>query len=119
VRAALYFALRTVEDLFDAGVPGRFLAELEPRGPRAAALKWILGHREDTQRRAAEHLIGLLLVDRVWDVILALRAVVCPSAEWLAARYEGRSVLARYVAHGRRLAAVVGQASAGLRSRRR
>ena len=119
VRSALYFALRTVEDLFDAGVPERFLAELEPRGVRAAALKWILGHREDTQRRAGEHLIGLLLVDRAWDVIRALRAVVFPSTEWLAARYGGRSVLARYVAHGRRLADVVGQARAGLRSRRR
>ena len=119
VRSAVYFALRTVEEVFDAGVPESVLAELEPRGMRAAAMKSILAHRRSTQRRAAEHLIGLLLVDRARDVIRALRAVVFPSADWLAARYGGGSTVTRYVAHAWRLAEVVAHASAGLRPRRR
>jgi len=119
VRAAVYFALRTVEERFDAGVPASVLEELKPRGVRAAALKWILEHRDHTQGRAAEHLIGLLLVDRARDVVRALRAIALPPADWLAARYGGRSVLARYVAHARRFGDVVGQASAALRPRRR
>lgn len=119
VRTAVYFALRTVEELFDAGVPETLLAELEPPGVRAAALKWLLGHRDHPQRRAAEHLIGLLLVDRAWDVVGAVRDAVFPSSDWLAARYGGRSVLGRYVAHARRLGDVVAQTSAVFRSRRR
>jgi hypothetical protein len=119
VRTAVYFALRMVDELFDAGVPERFLQELEPRGVRAAAMRWILRRRGPAERRAAEHLIGLLLIDRGRDVVSALRAVVLPPADWLAARYGGGSALRRYVAHGRRLGDVVSQAAAGLRPRRR
>src|SRR5260370_22187618 len=63
VRTAAYFALREVQTLFGARVPTALMAGLEPRGPRAAAMAWLLRHPAPSQRRAAAHVIGLLLVD--------------------------------------------------------
>jgi hypothetical protein len=119
VRRAVYFALRAVESLFETGVPGRVLRELAPRGPRAAALRWILDHRSPAQRRSAEHVIGLLLVDRGRDIVGAMGTIVFPSSAWIAARYDdaGPSRIRQYAAHYRRLAEIVGQATAGVRPR--
>ena len=121
VRTAAYFALSSVERLFEARVPVSVLRALEPRGGRAAATRWILAHRSAAQRRSAEHLIGLLLVDRGRDVLGAMRNIVFPRSTWIAARYDavGRSRVRQYAAHYRRLADVVGQATSGLRPRRR
>ncbi len=120
VRAAVYFVLREVERLFGAGAPAALMAGLEPRGPRAAAMAWLLRHRSPSQRRAAEHLIGLLLVDRDRDLLGALRSVFFPPYGWLQTRYEGAgaSRLAHYVAHYRRLGQVMAQAASGLRKPR-
>ena len=116
VQRAVYFALTAADSLFRAGVPSRFLAELAPRGARAAAVRWIVRHRTPAQRRSMEHLIGLLLVDRGRDVVRAMTDSALPSPAWIAARYDGAgpSRLRQYLAHYRRLATVVGQASAGL-----
>jgi hypothetical protein len=121
VRTAVYFTLREVERLFGARAPAALMAGLEPRGPRAAAMAWLLRHRSPSQRRAAEHLIGLLLVDRDCDLLGALRRVFFPPYDWLQTRYDGAgaSRLAHYVAHYRRLGQVMTQAAAGLRSPRR
>jgi len=121
VRAAVYFVLREVERLFGARVPATVMVELEPRGPRAAAMAWLLRHREPAQRRAAEHLIGLLLVDRGRDLVGTLRRIALPPSDWMAARYDaaGASRLRQYAAHYRRLGQVVSQATPGLRPRRR
>ena len=121
VRAAVYFALREVERLFGARAPVTLMRDLRPSGPRAVALAWLLRHRGSSQRRAAEHLIGLLLVDRGRDLVPTLRRVFLPRPDWLAARYDGAgaSLIHRYAAHYRRLGRVVGQAAAGLRPARR
>jgi len=121
VRTAGYFALREVEGLFGARAPAALMAGLTPRGPRAAAMAWLLRHRAPSQRRAAEHLIGLLLVDRDRDLLGALRNVFLPPYDWLQRRYEGAggSHLACYLAHYRRLGQVMSQALAGLRPPRR
>jgi len=121
VRAAVYFVLQEVERLFGARAPAAVMAALEPRGPRAAAMAWLLRHRAPSQRRAAEHVISLLLVDRGRDLLEPLRRVLFPPYGWLKARYEGAgaSRLAHYVAHYRRLGRVMKQAAAGLRSPRR
>jgi hypothetical protein len=121
VRAAVYFALRESERLFGARAPATLMAGLEPRGPRAAAMAWLLRHRSPSQRRAAEHLIGLLLVDRDRDLLGALRSVFFPPYDWLQARYDGAAAsrLAHYLAHYRRLGQVMTQAVAGLRPPRR
>jgi putative nucleotidyltransferase-like protein len=121
VRTAVYFALREVEALFGVRAPAALMKDLEPRGPRAAAMAWLLRHRGPAQRRAAEHLIGLLLVDRGRDLVGTLRRIALPPSDWMAARYDaaGDSRLRQFVAHYRRLGQVVGQAMPGLRSRRR
>jgi hypothetical protein len=121
VRAAAYFALRELARLFDARIPAEVIADLRPRGPRAAVMTWLLRHREDAQRRAAEHVIGLLLVDRGRDVFGTLRRIVVPRPDWMAARYEdaGGSRVRQYAAHYRRIGEVMNRAVAGLRPRRR
>jgi hypothetical protein len=121
VRAAVYFTLREVERLFGARVPAAVMVQLRPRGPRAAAMAWLLRHRGPAQRRAAEHLIGLLLVDRGRDLVGTLRRIALPPSDWMAARYDaaGASRLRQYAAHYRRLGQVVSQATPGLRPRRR
>jgi hypothetical protein len=94
---------------------------LEPRGPRTAALAGLVHHRAPSQRRAAEHVIGLLLVDRGRDLVGTLWRVLFPPSDWLRARYEGAgtSRLAWYVAHCRRVGHVARQAVAALRPPRR
>ena len=118
VRTAVYFVLQEVERLFGARAPAAVMAALEPRGPRAAAMAWLLRHRAPSQRRAAEHVISLLLVDRGRDLLEPLRRALFPPYGWLKARYEGAgaSRLAHHVAHYRRLGRVMKQAAAGLRS---
>jgi Uncharacterised nucleotidyltransferase len=121
VRSAVYFALREIETVFGVRAPAALMKDLEPRGPRAAAMAWLLRHRGPAQRRAAEHLIGLLLVDRGRDLVGTLGRIVLPPSDWMAARYDGAgaSRLRHYAAHYRRLGHVVAQATAGLRRRRR
>jgi hypothetical protein len=119
VRAALYFALLELEMLFGASAPAAVMVRLALRGPRAAAMGWLLRHREPQQRRALEHLIALLLVDRGRDLLDTLRRVLLPPPAWLRARYEGMgsSALGHYLAHYRRLGQVVSQATQGLAGR--
>jgi putative nucleotidyltransferase-like protein len=119
VRAAFYFALLELEMLFGASAPAAAMAAIEPRGPRAAAVGWLLRHRGLQQRRALEYLIALLLVDRGRDLAETLRRVLLPPRAWLHARYEGvgSSALGHYLAHYRRLGQVVSQATQGLAGR--
>src|SRR5207247_6697827 len=108
-RPALYFALLGLGRLFGARVPAAVTARIRPRGPRAAAMGWLLRHRTSEQRRRLEHLITLLLVDRGRDLLGTLRRALFPPPAWLKARYEGvgSSLLACYWAHCRRLGQVL------------
>jgi putative nucleotidyltransferase-like protein len=117
VRSALYWALSELETLFGPSAPAEAMARLEPRGPRAAVMGWLLRHRAPQQRRALEHLIALLLVDRGRDLLGTLRHVLLPPPAWLRARYEGAgsSRLGHYLAHYRRLGQVMSRAKEGLR----
>jgi hypothetical protein len=117
VRSALYFALMELEVLFGASAPAAVMARIEPRGPRVAVMGWLLRHRAPQQRRALEHLIALLLVDRGRDLLGTLRHLLLPPPAWLGARYEGAgsSLLGHYLAHYRRLGQVVSRAKEGLR----
>ena len=117
VRSALYWALSELETLFGASAPAAAMARLEPRGPRAAAMGWLLRHRAPQQRHALEHLIALLLVDRGRDLLPTLRHALLPPPAWLGARYEGAgsSLVGHYLAHYRRLGQVVSRAKEGLR----
>jgi len=115
VRAALCFALTELEMLFGARVPASVIARITPRGPRATALGWLLRHRASQQRRALEHLIALLLVDRGRDLLGTLRRALLPPPAWLRARYEGlgSSLPGYYLAHYRRLGQILSQARKG------
>jgi hypothetical protein len=117
VRSALYWALSELETLFGASAPAAAMARLEPRGPRAALMGWLLRHRAPQQRRALEHLIALLLVDRGRDLLPTLRHALLPPPAWLGARYEGAGscLVGHYFAHYRRLGQVVSRAKEGLR----
>lgn len=109
VRAALYFALLGLELFFGASAPASVMARVRPRGPRAAAIGWLLRHREAERRPRLEHLIALLLVDRSRDLLPPLRHAVCPAPAWVRARYAGAgsSLFAQYLAHYRRAGEVM------------
>jgi len=119
VRSALYFALLELERLFGACVPAAVMAGIRPRGPRAAAMGWLLRHRTSEQRRRLEHLITLLLVDRGRDLLGTLQNALFPPPAWLKARYEGvgSSLVGCYWAHYRRLGQIMSQAKKGLGDR--
>ena len=116
VRTALYFVLLELEVCFGASAPAEVIGRIQPRGPRAAAMRWVLLHRDARRRVRLEHLVALLLVDRGRDVIRPLRHAVCPPPSWVRARYAdaGFSLVSRYLAHYRRLGAVMRQAGGGL-----
>lgn len=117
VRVALYFALLELEALFGARAPAGVMARIEPRGPRAAVMGWLLRRRAPQQRGRLEHLIALLLVDRSRDLPGTLRRALLPAPAWLEARYPSlgpSSRLGYYLAHYRRLGQVVSRAKGGL-----
>lgn len=115
VRTALYFALLGCQRFFDVSAPGPVMTRLGPRGPRATTLRWLVLHHGADRLQRLEHLIALLLVDRARDLIAPLASVLFPSPAWLRARYEGASasLLGHYLAHYRRMAAIVGVAVSG------
>jgi hypothetical protein len=120
VRTALDLALRGCERLFGVSAPSPVLSRLRARGPRAAAVRWLVRHGQADRLTRLEHLIAVLLVDRGRDLIRPLRDALLPSPAWLRARYEGAgsSLLGHYLAHWRRIGEVVGSVKQGLRSAR-
>jgi hypothetical protein len=121
VRGALYFSLHEVQNLFGARVSLELMAAVQPRGPRAAVMAFLLRSRAPAQRRALEHVIAVLLVDRGRDVLRTLGGVLLPSSDWVQARYGtvATSRFGSYRAHYRRLGQVMRQAARGLRPPRR
>ena len=109
VQAALYFALLGLDICFGASAPAWVMARVRPGGPRAAAIGWLLRHREAQRRPQLEHLIALLLVDRSRDLLPPLRHALCPAPAWVRARYTGAgsSLFAHYLAHYRRAGEVL------------
>src|SRR5438046_9910990 len=101
--------------LFGTRAPAQVMARIEPQGPRAAAMGWLLRHRAPQQRRRLEHLVALLLVDRGRDLLGTLGRTLLPPPAWLGARYEGRgsSRLGHDVAHYRLLGQVTRPATDG------
>lgn len=116
-RTALYFAFLGCQRYFEVSAPGPVMARLRPRGPRAAALRWLALHAGADRLRRLEHLIALGLVDRPRDLLTPLTCVLFPSPAWLRARYEGAgaSLMGHYLAHYRRMAAIAGVAVSGPR----
>jgi hypothetical protein len=109
VRRAVFFALSGLRELFPLpnavdGVLGR----LSPRGPRAAAMRWLVRRRAE-RLGDLDHVIPLVLADRLRDVVRALGPAVCPSPGWVRARYgdDGQPLWRGYVAHAARTAGVV------------
>jgi hypothetical protein len=120
VRTALDFALLGCQRLFGVSAPSPVPSRLRARGPRAAALRWLVRHCQDDRLTRLEHLIAVLLVDRARDLIRPLREALFPPPAWLRARYEGAgsSLLGHYLAHWRRIGEIVGSLKQGLRSTR-
>jgi hypothetical protein len=118
VRTALYFALLGCEMLFGASAPPAVMSRLEARGPRAAALRWLVLHREPERLERLEHLIALLLVDRGRDLAAPLAHIVWPAPAWVRARYDGDgaspSLVRCYLAHYRRMVGIATRVNAGL-----
>lgn len=117
VRGALSLALDRLAELFPLpDVVASTAARLAPRGPRAAAARWLVARRGD-RLQAFEHVIPLLLTDRFVDVLRASRSMVCPSPSWLRARYgtDTVSLPHAYLAHGARMARVLSQTAQRLR----
>jgi hypothetical protein len=110
VRRALFFVLTGLGDLFrlppDVDAVRRRIA---PRGPRARAVGWLLAHRAERLRRF-EHVLPPLLADRARDMLRAVGPAIWPSPAWIRARYgnETTSLAGAYLAHGGKLAGVLG-----------
>ena len=105
VAGAAYFALRLVEDRFAPGVPASVFARLRPRGPRGALLDRI--GRSSGKRGGVDHLVDLLLLDRIWDLTRALAALACPSPAWVKSRYATPSPLRGYLVHYGRIGRIL------------
>lgn len=109
VRRALSFVLRRLADFFAVPEAADLsVRRIAPCGPRALAMRWLVAHRAD-RLRAFEHVIPLLLSDRVADVLRVLGPAIFPSPTWLRARYGARSpsLVRAYLVHGARLIAVL------------
>ena len=108
VRHALASVLRRLGALFVLpDEVGQVADRLQPSGPRAMAVRWMLAHRESRLRRF-EHVLPLLLTDRLPDMLRALGPAVWPSPAWVRARYGATtSVPGAYLAHCGRLAVVL------------
>lgn len=119
VRNALYFALLGVERLFGVSAPAWVMVRLRPRGPRTAAVRWLLRHRAPDGLAHLGHLVPLLLVDRAPDLLGSLRRIFWPPATWVQARYAGTasSRPGQYLAHYRRMGEVAHEAIRGLTRR--
>ena len=111
-RGALYFALAAVEYAFAPGVPGAPLAALRPRGPRGALLDRLA--RRGDERGLGDHLVALLVMDRLADVGRALAAGVAPPAAWARSRYGTARAARAYTRHYARLAVAAARAAAAL-----
>ena len=112
VRSALFFVLRGLAERFALPDAVHDVSpRLAPRGPRPAALCWLVAHRS-RGLRDLEHVIPLLLIDRLTDLLGGIGSAVVPSPAWIRARYGARSpsLVRGYLAHGGRMAAVVGRA---------
>jgi len=105
VAGATYFALRLVEDRFAPGVPASALARLRPRGPRGALLDRI--GRRSGERGGVDHLVDLLLLDRMSDLWSALVAAAAPRPGWVRSRYGTPSALRGYLAHYGRVGTIL------------
>ena len=109
VRGALAFVLDGVHARFGLDDAARAAADrLAPRGPRAAALRSLVARRPD-RLRDLEHVIPLLLADRLGGVLGGIASAMVPSPGWIRDRYGAAShSLARgYLAHGARMATVL------------
>ncbi len=105
VRGALYFALRVVEDTLAVAAPAEVLAGLRPRGLRGAALERLARRRDPTAR--FEHLVDMLLLDAGADLLRALATSAAPTPSFVRGRYGIDSAPRAYLAHYRRIAAIV------------
>jgi hypothetical protein len=110
VRRALFSVLDRLGTLFALPAAVRWAARIAPRGPRAAALRWLVAHRAG-DLAAFEHVIPLLLTDRGTGLVSTLGSAVWPSPRWVRARYgDDASGLARaYLAHGARMTTILGR----------
>ena len=105
VAGAAYFTLRLVEDRFAPGVPASALARLRPRGPRGALLDRI--GRSSGERGGGDHLVDLLLLDRISDLTRALAAAAVPRPGWVRSRYATPSALRGYLVHYGRIGKIL------------
>ena len=111
---AAYFALRLVEDRFTAGVPVSVLAGLRPRGLRGALLDGI-GRRSGVNG-GMDHLVDLLLLDRMPDLCRAVAAAVAPRPSWVRSRYATSSAFRGYLAHFVRIGKILSRRRTCLRA---
>ncbi len=102
VSGAVYLALRLVEERQAPGVPAAVLARLRPRGPRGLLLD-----RLGRGGWRPEHLVALLVLDRVGDLVRALLTAACPPPDWVRSRYGTRAALRGYRAHYGRVGKIV------------
>jgi hypothetical protein len=107
--SAVYFALRVVGERFGVAVPQAVMRRLWPGHVRVAILDRLWRRGSDRVRRL-EHLVTLVMMDRVCDVARMLTSAVAPPPRWLRSRYGARSVLAAYATHYGRLAGLVARA---------
>ena len=114
IRGPVFFALREVQERFDAAVPTWVLARLRPGGLRHALLDGIRHWGEERLERL-DYLVPFLVMDRGSDILRALASAVVPPASWLRCRYGRASVLGAYMAHCARIGRVCARtARAGL-----
>jgi hypothetical protein len=107
--AAVYFALRAVGDQLGVVAPTATMARLRP-GERRVALVDRLQRAGSDRLTRLEYLVGLLMLDRLSDVVRTLVSGLVPPPGWLRSRYDSRSLVVAYLTHYRRVGAILARA---------
>jgi hypothetical protein len=96
--AAVYFALRVVGGRFGVRAPAPVMNRLRPGTLRQALIDRLLAGGPERLARL-EYLVGVLMLDRVSDVVVTIASGLIPAPRWLRSRYDAQSLLAADLTH--------------------
>lgn len=100
IRTACYFPLWRAATTWHVPVPTEVLHALQPGPLRRRLASWITRSEAVIERgegHAWEHMVWLLVVDRLSDLILSLVWLVFPGSAWLKERYRLHSAWQAWV----------------------
>jgi len=117
VARPLFFVMEMIKDRYRLPLPSEELVKLRPRDLRGRLMSALVRRGRLNQ---FDHLIPLLLADRVVDLAGPLLHSLAPRPQWVRARYgsDGAPLWHCYGRHWKRLATVMGRLRGGLMGRR-